>query len=72
MYIDIRLNTVDAPNAGSILLDVIRAMKIAMDRGLSGSIASISNYAFKNTIDSLSPEMAEKRFAEFINGDKTE
>jgi len=69
MHIDMRLSTIDAPNAGSILLDVIRAMKIAIDRGLAGSITNISAYAFKNILTSLSPELAEKRFVEFIKGD---
>jgi myo-inositol-1-phosphate synthase len=44
---DVKLNTVDAPNAGAILLDVVRGLKIASDRGLAGPVESICAYGFK-------------------------
>lgn len=44
---DVKLNTVDAPNAGSILLDVVRGLKIASDKGLAGPVAPICAYGFK-------------------------
>ena len=47
--LDVKLNSFDAPNGGSILIDVIRALKIAKDRQLGGAIAPICGYAFKKT-----------------------
>ena len=44
---DVKLNTLDAPNAGSILLDVVRGLKIATDKGLSGPVEPICAYGFK-------------------------
>lgn len=70
MRLDIRLNTVDAPNAGSVLFDVIRGVKVALDRGLSGSIQSISAYAFKHPPKLVSLEIAERQFEEFIRGER--
>ncbi|MEM3554135.1 MAG: inositol-3-phosphate synthase, partial [Candidatus Bathyarchaeia archaeon] len=66
MQIDMRLSTVDAPNAGSVLLDVIRAVKIALNRNLKGAILPICAYAFKHPPQLLSLEIAEKMFEEFI------
>jgi myo-inositol-1-phosphate synthase len=66
LQLDIRLNTMDGPNAGSVLFDVIRAVKIALDRGLAGSIPSISACAFKHPLQMISPETAEQQFEEFI------
>jgi myo-inositol-1-phosphate synthase len=66
MQIDLRLSTVDAPNAGSVLLDVIRAVKIALDRKLKGAILPICAYAFKHPPQPMSLETAEKMFADFI------
>ncbi len=66
MQIDMRLSTVDAPNAGSVLLDVIRAVKIALNRKLKGAILPICAYAFKHPPQLLSLEIAEKMFEEFI------
>ena len=68
MQLDIRLNTVDAPNAGSVMFDVIRGTKIALDRGVAGSLLSISAYAFKHPPQMLSLEIAEKWFEEFVQG----
>ena len=66
MQIDLKLSTVDAPNAGSVLLDVIRATKIALDRGLKGAIMPICAYGFKHPPKMVSLEKAEKIFGEFI------
>jgi myo-inositol-1-phosphate synthase len=66
MQIDMRLSTVDAPNAGSVLLDVIRAVEMALNRKLKGAILPICAYAFKRPPQLLSLEIAEKMFEEFI------
>ena len=66
MEMDLRLSTVDAPNAGSALLDVIRAVKIALDRHLGGAIMAISAYAFKHPPQMVSLDVAEKEFVDFV------
>jgi len=68
MLLDLRLSTVDAPNAGSVLFDVIRAVKLALDRGVSGAIESVSSYAFKHPPTMLPLEKAEQHFEEFVMG----
>ncbi|MGD0803624.1 MAG: inositol-3-phosphate synthase [Candidatus Bathyarchaeia archaeon] len=44
---DLKLSSEDAPNGGSILLDAIRGMKIAKDKGAKGLVSPICGYAFK-------------------------
>jgi len=68
MLLDLRLSTVDAPNAGSVLFDVIRAVKLALDRGIEGALPSVSAYAFKHPPQMLTMETAEQRFEEFVLG----
>lgn len=68
MQIDLKLSTVDAPNAGSVLFDVIRATKIALDRGVKGAVLPICAYVFKNPPKLLPTEEAEKMFYNFISG----
>jgi myo-inositol-1-phosphate synthase len=65
---DIRLCTADAPNAGSVLFDVIRAMKIAMERKAAGALESVSAYAFKNPPRITPLITANQWFQEFIEG----
>ena len=47
--IDLKLSSEDAPNGGSILLDAIRGMKVAKDKGEKGLVSSVCGYAFKRT-----------------------
>ncbi|MFB0543293.1 MAG: inositol-3-phosphate synthase [Candidatus Bathyarchaeia archaeon] len=68
LTIDIRLETMDGPNAGAVLLDVIRAVKLAMDRGLSGPLIPVSAYAFKMPPERLDIREVRRRFEEFIAG----
>jgi myo-inositol-1-phosphate synthase len=66
MRIDLKFSTVDAPNAGSVLFDVIRATKIALNNKKSGAIIPISAYAFKRPPQMLPLETAEQTFNTFI------
>lgn len=68
MRMDIRLCTVDAPNAGSVLFDVIRAIKLALERKASGALESVSAYAFKNPPQAQPLAVAEQVFQEFVQG----
>jgi len=68
MRMDIRLCTVDAPNAGSVLFDVIRAMRIALERKTAGALESVSAYAFKNPPKITPLITANQWFQEFIEG----
>jgi len=67
MEIELRLCTVDGPNAGSVLLDVIRAVKVALERGEAGAIQSISAYAFKQPPQILSIEKSLLLFEDFLH-----
>ncbi|MCX8171857.1 MAG: inositol-3-phosphate synthase [Candidatus Bathyarchaeota archaeon] len=65
--IEIRLNTIDAPNAALMLLDVIRGAKLALLKGEGGHILPISAYAFKHPAKILPIYEAEKLFEEYIS-----
>lgn len=66
MQIDLKFCTVDAPNAGSVLFDVIRAMKLALNKKQAGAIESICAYGFKRPPKMMSLDTAEKAFTAFI------
>ncbi|MEM3626909.1 MAG: inositol-3-phosphate synthase [Candidatus Bathyarchaeia archaeon] len=68
MQIDLKLSTIDAPNAGSVLFDVVRAVKIALNRKMGGTILPICVYAFKHPPKMVSLEVAEKMFSDFLVG----
>lgn len=63
---DVKLSTQDAPNAGSTLLDSVRGVKIAKDRGLGGPIEAVCAYGFKRPPQHYDIVEAYKKFSEFI------
>jgi len=62
---DVKLNTVDAPNAGAILLDVIRGLKVAINKGMGGPIKPLCAYGFKRPPKRLELAEAYGLFREF-------
>ncbi len=61
--VDIYLRTSDGPNAGNILLDVIRAVKVAKEKGDFGAPFEICGYGFKNTLKPVKLNDAHQNFA---------
>jgi myo-inositol-1-phosphate synthase len=66
MKIDLKFQTVDAPNAGSVLFDVVRAVKLALSKKLKGAVEPVCAYGFKRPPQMVSLEVAEKEFAKFV------
>ncbi|MCL2867975.1 MAG: inositol-3-phosphate synthase [Candidatus Bathyarchaeota archaeon] len=67
LKIDLKFQTVDAPNAGSILLDVVRAVKVALTKKQSGAIKVICAYGFKRPPEMTSIDVAEEEFKRYTN-----
>jgi len=66
MQIDLKLSTSDAPNAGSVLFDVLRAVKMALEREMKGAVMPVCAYGFKHPPQLVALEAAEKMFAQFV------
>jgi myo-inositol-1-phosphate synthase len=66
MKIDLKFQTVDAPNAGSVLFDVIRAVKLALTKKQKGALEPICAYGFKRPPKMVSLEEAEDQFKKFV------
>lgn len=69
LVIDVKLRVEDSPNSAGVILDIIRVMKIALDRGISGRLESISSFSFKHPhIQPPSDVIAKQWVTEFIEG----
>lgn len=64
--IDVKLNVEDSPDSAGVMIDVIRAMKVAIDRGLSGPLIDICAYYFKNPPKQCPDEEAYRKVKRFI------
>jgi len=66
MKIDLKFQTIDAPNAGSVLFDVVRAVKVALNKKLSGAVEPVCAYGFKRPPKMVPLEVAEEQFKKFV------
>ncbi len=66
--LDAKLTVNDSPNSAGVVIDVIRAVKIAIDRGVPGPLTGISSYAFKHPPAQVSDDVARRWVEEFIEG----
>lgn len=66
--LDLKLRVVDAYNSAGVMIDAIRGLKLAINRGIAGSIESISAYCFKHPPIQMPYTKAKENFLEFVNG----
>ena len=70
MELEVKLQVEDSPNAGGVLIDMIRSCKLAADRGVSGALISSSAYFSKHPPKDISDEKARQMLEEFIKGER--
>jgi myo-inositol-1-phosphate synthase len=63
-----KLEVEDSPNSAGVVIDVIRAVKIALDRNIAGPLISISSYAFKHPPVQVEDHIARRWVEEYIQG----
>ncbi|GAB2775292.1 inositol-3-phosphate synthase [Nocardioides salsibiostraticola] len=70
LNMEYKLEVWDSPNSAGIIIDAIRAAKIAMDRGLGGPIISASSYLMKSPPVQLPDDEGRRRVEAFIAGEE--
>lgn len=68
LTISVKLEVEDSPNSAGVVIDVIRAVKLALDRKIAGPLISISSYAFKHPPLQVPDSLAKEWVEEFIQG----
>ena len=71
MSLEYKLEVWDSPNSAGIVIDAIRAAKLALDEGISGSIESASAYFMKSPMRQMPDEEARAALEEFIAASTT-
>ena len=70
LNLEYKLEVWDSPNSAGIIIDAIRAAKIAKDRGLGGPIISASSYLMKSPPVQLPDDEGRRRVEAFILGEE--
>ena len=68
LSLEYKLEVWDSPNSAGIIIDAIRAAKIAKDRGIGGPILSASSYFMKSPPVQYTDDQARQAVEDFIAG----
>ncbi|HCG90643.1 MAG TPA: inositol-3-phosphate synthase [Dehalococcoidia bacterium] len=64
--VEVKLEVWDSPNSAGVVVDAIRCVKLALDRGISGPIDSASAYYMKSPPIQYTDDEARQLLEEFI------
>ena len=68
LNLEYKLEVWDSPNSAGVIIDAVRAAKIAKDRGIGGPIIPASAYLMKSPPEQLADDVARAELESFING----
>jgi len=68
LNLEYKLEVWDSPNSAGIIIDAIRAAKIARDRGIGGALLSASSYLMKSPPEQRPDDLGREKLEAFIAG----
>jgi myo-inositol-1-phosphate synthase len=68
LNLEMKLEVWDSPNSAGVVIDAIRCCKLAIDRGIGGTIVAPSAYFMKSPPIQYSDDEARRRVEEFVAG----
>jgi myo-inositol-1-phosphate synthase len=66
LNLEYKLEVWDSPNSAGVIIDAVRAAKIAKDRGVGGPVVPASAYLMKSPPKQLPDDVARAQLEEFI------
>ncbi|SNR39840.1 inositol-3-phosphate synthase [Actinomadura mexicana] len=69
LNLEYKLEVWDSPNSAGVIIDAVRAAKIAKDRGIGGPILSASSYFMKSPPEQYNDDQAHDAVEKFIRGE---
>jgi len=72
LNLELKLEVWDSPNSAGVVIDAVRCAKLALDRGMSGSLTAPSSYFMKTPPIQYTDYKARDLTEKFIAGEVTE
>ena len=69
LNLEYKLEVWDSPNSAGVIIDAVRAAKIAKDRGIGGPIISASSYFMKSPPEQFGDDVCRDLVEKFIKGE---
>jgi myo-inositol-1-phosphate synthase len=70
LKLDAKLEVWDSPNSAGVVIDALRCVKLALDRGIGGPLISPSSYFMKTPPRQFKDEIAHEKTEAFIRGEE--
>ncbi|MGB0878055.1 MAG: inositol-3-phosphate synthase [Mycobacterium sp.] len=67
LNLEYKLEVWDSPNSAGVIIDAVRAAKIAKDRGVGGPVVAASAYLMKSPPKQLADDVARAELEDFID-----
>lgn len=68
LNLELKLEVWDSPNSAGVVIDAVRCAKLALDRGISGSLTAPSSYFMKTPPVQYTDDVAHRKTEGFIAG----
>ena len=68
LNLEYKLEVWDSPNSAGVIIDAVRAAKIAKDRGIGGPVVAASAYLMKSPPKQMADDIARAQLEDFIEG----
>ena len=68
LNLEYKLEVWDSPNSAGVIIDAVRAAKIAKDRGIGGPVVAASAYLMKSPPKQMADDVARAELETFIEG----
>ncbi len=69
LNLEYKLEVWDSPNSAGVIIDAVRAVKIAKDRGIGGPLVAASSYFMKSPPVQFPDDQARDNVEKFIAGE---
>jgi myo-inositol-1-phosphate synthase len=69
IHCELKLEVWDSPNSAGVVIDAVRCVKLALDRGVGGALIGPSSYFMKSPPEQFTDYEARLRAEAFIRGD---
>jgi myo-inositol-1-phosphate synthase len=70
LKVEAKLEVWDSPNSAGVVIDALRCVKLALDRGIGGPLVSPSSYFMKTPPRQFKDEIAREKTEAFIRGEE--
>ncbi len=70
LRLEAKLEVWDSPNSAGVVIDAVRCVKLALDRGISGPLIAPSSYFMKTPPQQFTDDIAHVKTEAYIRGDK--